>query len=215
MTTELTDDAILAIAHRKASTYTHRSDPTSHAYGFVKHTVIDFARAIEAAALPVQPSSAAAALILKLRNVDQHMFQPELINILYKLTGEAADMLAAYQQPVQPDEWEDAALDALSTTHQDFPVGTAPHVIINAISDWYVSVALNPELSLPVRPAPKMYVPDTMDFACVSVAAQDNRQPLTDDQIIDLAVQWPAETNDCASHFDFARAIEAAHGIKQ
>lgn len=45
----LTDDEIAAIGHRKASTYAHRSDPTSHAYGFVRHTLIDFARAIEAA----------------------------------------------------------------------------------------------------------------------------------------------------------------------
>lgn len=44
----LTDATILALAHRKASTYTHRSDPTSHAYGFVAHTLLDFARAIEA-----------------------------------------------------------------------------------------------------------------------------------------------------------------------
>ena len=47
-----------------------------------------------------------------------------------------------------------------------------------------------------------------------AATAQGKRQPLTDEQIIDLAVQWPAETNDWASHFDFARAIEAAHEIK-
>jgi len=45
----LSDDNIAAIGHRMASTYTHRSDPTSHAYGFVRHTLIAFARAIEAA----------------------------------------------------------------------------------------------------------------------------------------------------------------------
>ena len=39
-------------------------------------------------------------------------------------------------------------------------------------------------------------------------------KPLTDEQIIQLAQEWPAETNDWASHIDFARAIEAAHGIK-
>lgn len=43
----------------------------------------------------------------------------------------------------------------------------------------------------------------------VDKPAQQQRQPLSDEQIIDLAVQWPAETNDWASHFDFARAIEA------
>ena len=52
---ELTDDEIMALAHRKATTYTHRSDPTSHGYGFVKHTMLDFARAIEAAVQPVPP----------------------------------------------------------------------------------------------------------------------------------------------------------------
>ena len=44
----LSDDDIEALGHRMASTYTHRSDPTSHAYGFVRHTLIDFVRAIEA-----------------------------------------------------------------------------------------------------------------------------------------------------------------------
>jgi hypothetical protein len=43
----LTDEQITTIAHRKASKYTHRSDPESHAYGFVKYTLIDFVRAIE------------------------------------------------------------------------------------------------------------------------------------------------------------------------
>jgi len=43
----LTPEQITTIAHRKASKYTHRSDPESHAYGFVKYTLIDFVRAIE------------------------------------------------------------------------------------------------------------------------------------------------------------------------
>lgn len=46
----MTDDEIAALAHRMASAYTHRSDPTSHAYGFVRHTLIDFSRALMAAA---------------------------------------------------------------------------------------------------------------------------------------------------------------------
>ena len=41
------------------------------------------------------------------------------------------------------------------------------------------------------------------------------RKPLTDKQIVQLSLEWPAETNDWASHIDFARAIEAAHGIKE
>jgi hypothetical protein len=45
----MTDEQIVEIAHRRATKYTHRSDPESHAYGFVKHTLIDFARAIESA----------------------------------------------------------------------------------------------------------------------------------------------------------------------
>ena len=43
---ELTDERILELAHRIATKYTHRSDPTYCSYGFVKHTMIDFARAI-------------------------------------------------------------------------------------------------------------------------------------------------------------------------
>jgi hypothetical protein len=43
---------------------------------------------------------------------------------------------------------------------------------------------------------------------------QPPAQPLTDEQVIKLAQEWPAdETNDWASYLDFARAIEAAHGI--
>ena len=33
------------------------------------------------------------------------------------------------------------------------------------------------------------------------------------DEIIRMAQEWPADTNDWASHSDFARAIEQAHGI--
>ena len=47
---ELSEQEILDIAHGKASKYTHRSDPTSHSYGFVKHTLLDFVNAILAAA---------------------------------------------------------------------------------------------------------------------------------------------------------------------
>jgi hypothetical protein len=44
----MTDEEIIQTGHRMASKYTHRSDPTSHAYGFVKHTLIAFVRAVEA-----------------------------------------------------------------------------------------------------------------------------------------------------------------------
>lgn len=32
---------------------------------------------------------------------------------------------------------------------------------------------------------------------------------LSNEQIVQLSLEWPAETNDWASHIDFARAIEA------
>ena len=32
---------------------------------------------------------------------------------------------------------------------------------------------------------------------------------LSDEQIVQLSLEWPAETNDWASHIDFARSIEA------
>lgn len=32
---------------------------------------------------------------------------------------------------------------------------------------------------------------------------------LTDEQLVQLSLEWPPETNDWASHIDFARAIEA------
>lgn len=46
----MTDQEILAIAHRTATVYRHRSDPESPSYGFVNHTIIDFARKVEQAA---------------------------------------------------------------------------------------------------------------------------------------------------------------------
>jgi hypothetical protein len=42
----LTDEEIETLAHRAATKYTHRSDPAYHSYGFVRHTLIDFARKI-------------------------------------------------------------------------------------------------------------------------------------------------------------------------
>jgi hypothetical protein len=39
-----TDDQILALAHRTATTYAHRSDPKDHGYAFVRHTILNFAR---------------------------------------------------------------------------------------------------------------------------------------------------------------------------
>lgn len=47
----MTDQEILAIAHRTAAVYRHRSDPNFPSYGFLNHTIIDFARRIEKAAL--------------------------------------------------------------------------------------------------------------------------------------------------------------------
>ena len=40
----VTDLEITELAHRTASRYTHRSDPTYHAYTFLPHTLLDFAR---------------------------------------------------------------------------------------------------------------------------------------------------------------------------
>ena len=42
----ISDAEILALAHRIATKYTHRSDPTSHSYGFMQNTLIQFARAV-------------------------------------------------------------------------------------------------------------------------------------------------------------------------
>ena len=44
----MTDGEITMTGHRIASKYTHRSDPTSHSYGFVKNTLIAFVREVEA-----------------------------------------------------------------------------------------------------------------------------------------------------------------------
>jgi len=46
---ELTDAEIIALAHRMATTYTHRSDPKVSSYAFMAHTLIPFVRSILAA----------------------------------------------------------------------------------------------------------------------------------------------------------------------
>lgn len=46
---DTTDAEILALAHRKATTYAHRSDPSYHSYAFVPHSMIDFGRSLLAA----------------------------------------------------------------------------------------------------------------------------------------------------------------------
>ena len=45
---------------------------------------------------------------------------------------------------------------------------------------------------------------------------QPNRQPLKDKQIVEWITsgEYNVTTNDWASHISFARAVEAAHGIK-
>ena len=43
----LTDEAYMDLAHRIASKYTHRTDPTFTAYTFLPHTLEQFVRSIE------------------------------------------------------------------------------------------------------------------------------------------------------------------------
>ncbi len=44
----MTEETALKFAHRRATTYTHRSDPLYHSYAFVPHTLMDFVRDLEA-----------------------------------------------------------------------------------------------------------------------------------------------------------------------
>ena len=53
----------------------------------------------------------------------------------------------------------------------------------------------------------------SMYAAMLDAAPQPERQPLTDEQILEVMREWPVETNVWADHIDFARAIERAHGI--
>ena len=46
----LTQAQVEAFAHRRATKYTHRSNPTYHSYAFVPHTLMDFVGDIERAA---------------------------------------------------------------------------------------------------------------------------------------------------------------------
>lgn len=48
----VSDERILEIAHRTATRYTHRSDPKEHSYGFMAHSLLDFARKVIAATPP-------------------------------------------------------------------------------------------------------------------------------------------------------------------
>ena len=44
----MTQEKAEELAHRRATTYTHRSAPGYSSYAFVPHTLMDFVRAIEA-----------------------------------------------------------------------------------------------------------------------------------------------------------------------
>ncbi len=44
----MTEEVALKIAHRRATTYTHRSDPHYSGYAFVPYTLMDFVRDLEA-----------------------------------------------------------------------------------------------------------------------------------------------------------------------
>ena len=43
----MTEEVALKIAHRRATTYTHRSDPHYSGYAFVPYTLMDFVRDLE------------------------------------------------------------------------------------------------------------------------------------------------------------------------
>lgn len=43
--------------------------------------------------------------------------------------------------------WQSAVLDALANTCQDFPIGTTPKTIIDAVIAWHVKAALDPAVS--------------------------------------------------------------------
>ena len=44
----MTEEVALKFAHRRATTYTHRSDPHYSGYAFVPYTLMDFVRDLEA-----------------------------------------------------------------------------------------------------------------------------------------------------------------------
>lgn len=52
----LTEDEIEAFAHRRATRYTHRSDPKEHSYAFVRSTLLQFAGDI-IASLAARPAA--------------------------------------------------------------------------------------------------------------------------------------------------------------
>ena len=68
----MTDEEILAIAHRTATVYRHRSGPESPSYGFVNHTILDFARKIEQAATAATLERCAQAVL----NLDKEKWFP-------------------------------------------------------------------------------------------------------------------------------------------
>jgi ABC-type uncharacterized transport system ATPase subunit len=61
-------------------------------------------------------------LIARLRNADQHIGDPQMLNIAFRLMGEAADLLS--EEPMQPltDEQIEACYGVAHSTAQGQPL---------------------------------------------------------------------------------------------
>lgn len=64
MTTYITQEQAEAFAHRRATKYVHRTAPGYASYAFVPHTLMDFVRDIEAAAIQHYRDSLVAGVML-------------------------------------------------------------------------------------------------------------------------------------------------------
>lgn len=149
----------------------------------------------------------------------------------WPLHGKAADCLrkmhaALSEQSAQqqewrgPVDWEAVAADQAMTIAMMKAVQEPEFDRVKFERHWRKTRGeKKANRELPRHPLqPQTYIQDSANRhwvtwqAAVRSIARPASKPwvgLTDEQIVQLSLEWPAETNDWASHIDFARAIEA------
>jgi hypothetical protein len=102
MTTHITQEQAEAFAHRRATKYVHRTAPGYASYAFVPHTLMDFVRDIEAAAIQHYRDSLVAGVVL-----------PELPDPDY-LGADGVGDIFGYEERHMQDYARQAIADALA-----------------------------------------------------------------------------------------------------
>ena len=180
----MTDEQILGLAHRIASAYTHRSDPTQHSYGFVKHTLLDFAHKLIESLQPntQEPcawmNTAGKSTLLTTR--EPHEDYGTVVEHWFPLYTHASP-----QQTKEPR--------AIT-----FGGPKARELMLNQL----------------VHPAPQQPLTDEQIFGICENSNVPYKQPYFEVNRFTGVEEMRYNDSSIFSPLKFARAIEAAHGVK-